>query len=261
VDEAAVFGLIEDVSEAATTRPYGIAPVLEPDGADVEELYGLVHREPVNASFDSSFNVLPESDGVTFDLEAARTVFEGADYGQTVSVPLRYIKPDVYADELKALLFRDRLASVTTRLTNNEVRSKNIELAAARSTAIYCCRARPSHTTTPSGSAPSKRATERDGVFLWRARAAGGRRDLPAFLRALLLLPSGDLKIVFRVGHIYYQTYVPYGMDATVAGAARTTNSATIPSIRSKSAPGARETPSPSSCGAQKPTDVRKDEL
>jgi hypothetical protein len=199
-DEAALFGLITDAFRRRSYTPLKYEPqTTHPAELSAEELFALVHKEPADASFDESFNIIPESCGVTFDVEAAGAALRGADYGQTVEIPLQRLEPKVRSADLEALLYRDRLASVTTQLTGNEVRSRNIQLAAAQIDGhitpsrqgifIQRCRGRA------HGGQGLRR---RDGLFLRRAGPAGGRRHLPAFLHAVLLLPSGQPRHSFQ---------------------------------------------------------------
>ncbi len=62
--------------------------MLEPEPLDADKLYTLIHKEPVDARYDDSFNVIPEIKGVTFDKEAAKKALSGALYGKTIVIPL-----------------------------------------------------------------------------------------------------------------------------------------------------------------------------
>lgn len=219
VDEAAVFGMVTEAFRNRDYKPRVYSPqVLQPDGVNTDEVYSLVSKEPVNASFDASFNILPEANGITFDLNSARSIFEKADYGQTVAVPLQMLKPDVFTDDLKALLYRDRLATVTTQLTNNETRSKNIQLAAGMIDGFILL---PGKTFSYNDAVGERTVAKGYGAATAYSygelvqQVGGGICQLSSTLYYCCLL--ADLEIVFRTGHIYYQTYVPYGMDATVS--------------------------------------------
>ena len=101
------------------------------DTPDLEAIWEGLHTEPVNAKFDDTYQVQPEKAGKTFDLEEGEKLLAEAKEGETVRIPILTLEPEVKAEELEALLFRDLLASVDTPLTNNAVRTKNIEIAAS----------------------------------------------------------------------------------------------------------------------------------
>ncbi len=218
-DEAALFGLITGAFRSRSYVPLKYEPqTTYPDELSADELFALVHKEPADAAFDASFNVMPESRGVTFDLEAARAALEGADYGQTVEIPLKTLEPKVCSGDLEALLYRDRLASVTTQLTDNEVRSRNIQLAAAQIDGYILLPGRVFSYNEAVGERTEAKGYGAATAYSYGElvqQVGGGICQLSSTLYYCCLL--ANLDIVFRTGHIYYQTYVPYGMDATVS--------------------------------------------
>ncbi len=219
VDEAEVFKLIKTAFEKRDFTGQSYTPlVLEPEPLDADKLYTLIHKEPVDARYDDSFNVIPEIKGVTFDKEAARKALSGALYGKTIVIPLITLEPSVLSKDLQSLLYRDRLATVTTPLTNNETRSMNIQLAAKAIDGdillpdkIFSYNESVGQRTIAKGYGAATAYSYGELV----QEIGGGICQLSSTLYYCCLL--ANLDIVYRTGHIYYQTYVPYGMDATVS--------------------------------------------
>ena len=219
VDETQVFKLIKTAFEKRDFNKQSYTPtVLEPEALDAEKLYTLIHKEPVDAKFDDKFNVVPESAGITFDKEAAKKILISAGYGETIIIPLKVLEPSVLSKYLQSLLYRDRLATVTTPLTNNETRSMNIQLAAK---AIDGDILLPGKIFSYNDSVGQRTIAKGYGAATAYSygelvqEVGGGICQLSSTLYYCCLLSNFD--IVYRTGHIYYQTYVPYGMDATVS--------------------------------------------
>lgn len=219
VNETAVFMLVETAfkNKNFITQKY-IPDVIEPEPLDVEKLYSLINKEPVDARFDENFNVIPEAAGITFDKTAAKIIISKLGYGERGTIPLKVLEPSVYSKDLQSLLYRDRLATVTTPLTNNETRSKNIELAAK---AIDGYILLPGKVFSYNDSVGQRTIAKGYGAATAYSygelvqEVGGGICQLSSTLYYCCLL--SNLDIVYRTGHIYYQTYVPYGMDATVS--------------------------------------------
>jgi len=185
---------------------------------DLEELYASVASEPVNAVFDESYQVQAEKAGRGFDLEAAKRLLAAAEPGETVRIPLVYTEPEMTAEALEALLFRDLLASVDTPLTADGVRTENIRLAAERVNdtillpgQIFSYNAALGERTEEKGYGPANAYLNGELV----QEVGGGICQLSSALYWCVLL--ADEEVLERTNHAYYQTYLPYGFDATVS--------------------------------------------
>ena len=223
VDKEALLTLLRSVAENAAgaqgTYTLEYAPEVVPaEAPDLEELYADLAAEPVNAVFDESYQVRPEKAGRGFDLEAAKRLLAAAEPGETVRIPLVYTEPEVTAETLEGLLFRDLLASVDTPLTADEVRTENIRLAAERVDdtillpgQIFSYNAALGERTEEKGYGPANAYLNGDLV----QEVGGGICQLSSALYWCVLL--ADEEVLERTNHAYYQTYLPYGFDATVS--------------------------------------------
>ena len=66
---------------------------------------------------------------MTVDAEAARLVLESAAAGETVQLPADITFPEMTAQELEAVLFRDLLGTTTTTVSGTSVRRNNVRLS------------------------------------------------------------------------------------------------------------------------------------
>lgn len=219
VDEAALCGLIREAFRARRFGPLPYTPEpLPPAAADLDGVYRLLHRDPVDASYSADWQVLPEAAGLSFDLAAAKELADRAAYGETVEIPLLRTEPKVFSAELEALLYRDQLATLTTDLTNNETRSRNIELAAQALDGLTVLPGAEFSYNAAVGERTPDKGYGAATAYVQGAlveEVGGGVCQLSSTLYYTCM--AADLEITFRTNHSYYQTYVPYGMDATVS--------------------------------------------
>lgn len=219
VDDEAVLGLVRD---AFINRDYSTIEYVpsdrEPAEIDFEDLKKIIYVEPKNAEYDEEFNVIDHVVGVSFDEKQAKKMLDSAAIGDTVIIPLVFTEPEITGQQLEALLFRDLLHSKTTALVNNEIRSKNVELAA--------------NAVNDTVLLPGETFSFNDTVG--QRTAEKGYGAAPAYLNGEVVQEIGggicqvsstiyycvlyaDLEIVYRTGHLYVASYLPYGMDATVS--------------------------------------------
>ncbi len=193
-----------------------IAPEALPDALDMEAIYEEFYIAPVNATVDMQKYVpVPGIYGYEFDLEAAQKLVNEAQYGDIVTIPMRYIEPDIMEDEV---FFRDVLGQCQTPHTTNEKRNSNLELACEALNGLvlnpgdsFSFNEVLGERTQERGyqSAPSYASGEVvDSV-------GGGICQVSSTLYWCTLL--SDLEIVSRTNHSMPVTYMDLGLDATVS--------------------------------------------
>ena len=188
-------------------------------GLDMEALALELNTEPSNARYDiEQGRVVDGMVGVSLDPEAAQFAMDAAAPGETVKLPAQVIYPEMTAQELEAVLFRDELGSTSTKLSGTKARRNNVKLAGD------CC----------------------DGVILndgdiFDYNQVVGRRTVERGFGAAPAYVSGEtvetigggicqvsstiyyaallsnLEIVERYAHGYTPSYIKWGMDATVS--------------------------------------------
>ena len=187
----------------------------EPEKLDLEALLEELSLEPVSAALNpETKQIIPETYGYSFDLEAAQALLDGAEPGETVSVPMEYVEPEYTSESL----FGDILGACETPHTLDENRNTNLRLV---------CEIINGMILMPGdlfdyNEAVGERTAERG--FKAAAAYSGGQTvkeigggicqiSSTLYLAAL----RADLEIVERSEHSYISSYIPYGMDATVS--------------------------------------------
>ena len=219
VDEDEVYRLVCDAVESGKYGTVEYTPSsTEPESLSVDDIHKLVCREPKNAEFNDDFSVTESRVGLTFDIAEAKRLYDAAEDGTVITVPLETIEPETSTEELSALLYRDKLASWTSSLTANETRSKNIELAAKEVDGyqmmpgdVFSFNDVVGERTTARGFGGAPAYINGQTVD----QVGGGICQVSSSIYYCCLL--ANLKTVYRICHLYAASYVPLGMDATVS--------------------------------------------
>lgn len=212
----AVQSMAEGVEEYQFTFHADQSEAEEPD---FEAIHREVYAEARDASLDvNTMEVTDDAVGVDFDVQALKAAYQGAQSGETFSVPLTITQPRVTREELEAKLFKDLLGEATSTVSGSAARKSNVKLAA---------------------SACSEKIILPGEVFSYNEAtgprtAAKGYQSAPAYYNGATVQEIGGgvcqpsstlyyavlhttLEIVERTNHRYAVGYVPDGMDATVS--------------------------------------------
>lgn len=214
--------LVTRIKKQIAKGEYGTViecPVVSAD-ADLDEVYKKVHCEPQNPTLDpdKNYEVVEAKDGVDFDLEAAKKSLESAKKGTDVSIPLTYIPADMSTEEYRKLLFRDEMSSYSTEVEGSENRKTNVKLAAQ-----YCDGTILMPGESFSYNLGVGELTEERGFLPGPSYAdgqsvmdmGGGICQVSSTMYMACLY--ANLEIDERHCHPYPSSYVPAGLDATVA--------------------------------------------
>ncbi|MBR1565409.1 MAG: VanW family protein [Oscillospiraceae bacterium] len=191
----------------------------EPAMPNFEQIYSEVAVEPVSAWYSESFEVMPETVGVSFGVEEAVQLWQNANIGEQVIIPLTLTQPDFTAEQLEGLLFRDLLGAQMTYYTGStSERINNIRLAAAKLDGLILL---PGESFSYN-DAVGKRTEEAgfqyadaysDGQVV--PELGGGICQVSSTLYSASLYAR--MKILSRTNHYFKVGYLDYGMDATVS--------------------------------------------
>ena len=211
---------------AAAFREQNYAPLryeaeIEPDAElDLRGVYDTVYAEREDAYYDPETDeIVPETVGIRFDVAAAQRLWDAAGYGETVEIPLELDEPEVTAEELEELLFRDKLSASTTSLWGSGAgRRNNVRLAAEAIDGLVLMPGEEFSYNTALG----KRTPER-GYML--AGAYSGGETVQEYGGGICQVSSevyycalyANLKITSRTCHMFPVGYLPAGLDATVS--------------------------------------------
>lgn len=185
-----------------------------PEPLDLDSIYTQVYIAPVDAYLDrSTYQTVPGTYGYDFDLEEAKALLSGCQYGDTLRISLRYIAP---AGE-DTFLFQDVLGSCETPHTSNENRNTNLRLACKALDGLVL---NPGETFSYNETLGQRTAEK--GYMMAPAYSGqeltdslgGGICQGSSTLYYCALL--ADMEIVERVNHGFPASYIDLGMDATV---------------------------------------------
>ena len=186
-----------------------------PKDPDLTALYEEFYIAPVNTTLDlTTYQRLPGAYGYALDLEAAEKLLSQAEYGDTVSIPMVCVKPEILGDEA---YFRDELGYCETKHTNNENRNTNLTLACAALDGVilqpgeeFSFNGTVGERTKEKGYMP---AAAYSGTRTVNSTGGGVCQVSTTLYNAALI---ADMEIVFRINHGYRSSYIAIGLDATV---------------------------------------------
>lgn len=196
----------------------GSCGIIEPEPLDLDAILTEHYIAPVNASMDpKTHEIIAGTDGYGFDVESAKKQLEQASYGTKIEIPFTEIAPEVTADNLTQMLYRDELATFTATAESDHNRDTNLRLAceAINGIILYPGDIFSYNNTlgerTPAKGYKSAPMYVGDKTDL---STGGGICQVSSALYYCAMV--ADLEILVRKNHSIADSYVPLGMDATV---------------------------------------------
>ena len=176
--------------------------------------------EPVDAHWkEGSFEIVEEVVGCTFDVAEAKKLWEQAKPGKLVSVPIEILEPEVTAESLRSVLFRDRLGAQTTYYGGStENRVNNINLAVSRINEVVLMPGEVFSYNETVGQRTLEAGFKEAGAYLNGEvvqEVGGGICQVSSTLYNAVL--QAQLGLVSREAHYFRVDYLPWGQDATVS--------------------------------------------
>ena len=199
---------------------YQIAPEVLPEAIPETPDAAAITREleaiPVNDSVDRNhFSFVHGSYGRSVDQKLLAQKLRDAKYGETVTVPLQYLPPEVLGEDA---YFQDVLGACETRHTNDQNRNANLQLQCdtlnglvLQPGEVFSMNACLGERTIEKGYKP---APAYSGNRLVNSPGGGVCQGTTTLYNCVLL---ADLEVVFRACHGVRVGYVPLGLDAAVS--------------------------------------------
>lgn len=186
-----------------------------PEELNLEEICESSCPALVDDSLDmTTYQFVPGSYGCRFDLEDAKAKLEEANWGETLTLPMEYVEPEILGDEV---YFRDVLGSCETRHNDNENRNTNLRLICEILDGMvvepgeeFSYNDRVGERTKERGFLP---APAYSGNRLIQDYGGGACQGSTTLYNCALL---ADMEITDRVCHGAAVGYVPRGLDAAV---------------------------------------------
>ncbi len=201
--------------------PYEVSTELtETPAINIDKIAEQVIGEPVNASVDKADGktILPEKDGVQFDVEEARKII-GDGSAESYSIPVKLTRASVTAADLQEKLFRDTLARTATDLNEgNAPRTNNVRLAAKALNGTILNPGDEFSYNEVVGERTQERGYKFAGAYSGGevVEEVGGGVCQPSSTLYMAVLRA-DLEVTERHNHSFTVSYTPLGEDATVS--------------------------------------------
>lgn len=205
-----------DGQPGTVEAPWDAVP---PQPLDIEAMAEELNGEATPARYDVKLGKVVEGEvGVSLDAEAAAFVLEAAGPGETVRLPAETVYPELTAQELEAVLFRDVLGTATTTVSGTSVRRNNVKLSGAfvngtvlNDGDVFNYNQIVGERTTARGFGAA--ASYVNGQTVDTVGGGICQTSSTIYLAALL----ANLEIVERYNHRFWPGYIELGMDATVS--------------------------------------------
>lgn len=193
-----------------------ITPKQVPPAPDLQAIWEEFYIAPADATVSfETYQPVPGSYGYGFDLSAAQEMVNSAKWGQTLSIPMEYIEPEIMADEV---FFRDVLGTCETKHTDDENRNTNLRLVCEILDGFVIQPGEEFSYNASVGERTAERGFKPAGAYsgtdLVQSIGGGVCQGSTTLYYCTLL---ADLEIVHRVNHGYAVSYIEKGLDATVS--------------------------------------------
>ncbi len=193
------------------------APPAEPD---MDAIHTQVFTQVADASYDKATGNITEGVvGKDFDVEEARKAVSAAAEGSQVKVPITLTQPKVTGEALRANLFKDVLGAASTKVTGTSVRRNNVRIAASLFNDTVLLPGEEFSYNDICGPYVASQGYGKATAYiggLSKATLAGGVCQGSSTLYWAIL--KANIEVTERHPHGYEPSYLPAGLDATVAG-------------------------------------------
>ena len=187
---------------------------------DLQGLYDTIFEEPVNAMYDpETKKAAAHVMGRSFDIESAQKLWDDAQNGDKVVIPLILTEPEITTDKLNSMLFSDLLAQKSTSLGgSSSARVNNVTRAAASINGVVLNPGEELSYNKTLGQRTTASGYQSAGAYSGGQvvqEVGGGICQVSSTLYYCALI--SNLEITERSCHYFGVAYLPAGLDATVS--------------------------------------------
>ena len=211
-------GLAEalETASGALEAPWDVVPA---EGLDMAALAAELGAEASPARYDvEQGKVVDGQVGVKIDPAAAAFALDAAAPGERVQLPAEIVYPEMTAQELEAVLFRDVLSTTTTNVSGSSARKGNVKLAGEAVNGTILNDGDVFDYNQVVGKRTRERGFGEAATYVNGETVntvGGGICQVSSTIYLATLL--ANLEIVERYNHRFYPGYITLGMDATVS--------------------------------------------
>ena len=188
---------------------------------DFDAIHSELEREPEDAYYtdDNKFDVVDEIVGCRFDADNAKSIWESAQPGEKIEIPIEVSWPEVTGEELRGRLYRDLLGAMTTEFPASAAeRVSNVALCASKIDGIVLYPGDVFSYNDTVGPRTEEAGFKLAPVYVdgeVKTEPGGGACQVSSTIYAATLFAF--LETVDRTCHQFPVSYMQLGTDATVA--------------------------------------------
>ena len=196
------------------------APALTaPEKVDLAKVFEQFCIAPQDAELDSkTYEVIPETLGYGFDIEVVTAMLDAAAYGETVTIPLDFMLPDITQEALVGHLFKSILGEYTAVYTGayDAARIKNLQLACEAINGYVIKAGETFSFNTIIGPCTTNKGYQAAPTYVGSTASTlgGGISQVSSALYCSAL--KAGLQVTQRHSHAYAVDYTMLGFDAAV---------------------------------------------
>ena len=190
---------------------------VEPEEIDIEKIHEEVYKEVQDAYYTKDpFTIYPESDGIDFDIENAKTIL--AEAKEEYEIPLIITKPTKTVKEIGTEAFPDKLGTCSTNYNaGNKNRTTNLILAAEKINGTVLLPGEEFSYNKTVGERTISAGFKEAAVYSNGQVVdglGGGICQISSTLYDAVIY--ANLNVTERRNHQFVTSYLPAGKDATV---------------------------------------------
>lgn len=201
--------------------PITYAPQVEHDTVkDLEDLRNQFYAEVADAYYDKDQDtIIPEVIGVDFDDEVLRPIWEDAETGESVTLPVLITLPEETEAHLQEILFKTELSkSITTVKKSTENRKNNIRKACEAVNGLVLMPGEQISYNALLGQRTKENGYLEAGAYVNGEvvdQVGGGICQVSSAMYYCAVY--ANLQIDQRTNHTFQVSYMAPGLDATVS--------------------------------------------
>lgn len=211
--------VLEAYSMNTFTVQYKAPAQKEPDAVDAQSIFDEHCLVPQDATQDpDTLDITPEVYGYGFDVALLQEQIDKADYGETITVTLEFLPPEITTETITGGIVAEILAeSTTTGSIESAERDSNINKAVEKLNGLKIKPGATFSFNEAIGSLSLRNGFKEAPISQNNGSAMGGgvSQIASALYRCALL---ADLKVTERHYHTYAVDFAEPGLDAFVDG-------------------------------------------
>ena len=213
------YAILDAYSLLQMQMHYAVPVLVEPKVPNAQQIFDTYCTAAADATIDlKTFEVTPEVYGYGFNVYLLQRQIDSAAYGQSISITLDFLLPDITAKDLSGNLFQDLLVSYTaTSVGSSSNRNKNLAASCAAINGLVIKAGESFDFNEILGPRTQERGYASAPTYVGStSNIVGGGVDQTASALYYCALRAG-LQIDEHTFHRYAMTYPPMGTDSAIS--------------------------------------------